>query len=40
MAPELEKVAETLGDKVRVLKIDADEEPVVANTLRVIRPTY
>merc|ERR1719263_283643 len=35
MAPELEKVAETLGDKVRVLKIDADEEPVVASTLRV-----
>ena len=35
MAPELEKVAEKLGDKVRILKIDADEEPVVASTLRV-----
>ena len=35
MAPELEKVAEKLGDKVRVLKIDADDEPVVASTLRV-----
>ena len=35
MAPQLELVAEKLGDKVRVLKIDADEEPVVASTLRV-----
>eukprot|EP00320_Phaeocystis_rex_P020226 CAMPEP_0119070510 /NCGR_PEP_ID=MMETSP1178-20130426/40417_1 /TAXON_ID=33656 /ORGANISM="unid sp, Strain CCMP2000" /LENGTH=162 /DNA_ID=CAMNT_0007052357 /DNA_START=48 /DNA_END=536 /DNA_ORIENTATION=+ len=35
MVPQLEEVAERLGDKVRVLKIDADEEPVVANTLRV-----
>jgi thioredoxin 1 len=35
MAPQLELVAEKLGDKVRVLKIDADDEPVVASTLRV-----
>ena len=35
MAPQLEIVAEKLGDKVRVLKIDADDEPVVASTLRV-----
>merc|ERR1719469_127072 len=32
---EFEKVAEKLGDKVRVLKIDADDEPVVASTLHV-----
>ena len=27
LASELEKVAETLGDKVKVLKIDVDENP-------------
>ena len=35
MAPELEKVAEKMGDKVRFFKIDADEEPVVSETLKV-----
>lgn len=35
MAPELEKVAEKMGDKVRFFKIDADEEPVVSDTLKV-----
>lgn len=35
MAPQLELVAEQYGDKVRVLKIDSDEEPDVANTLQV-----
>lgn len=35
MAPELEKVAEKMGDKVRFFKIDADEEPVVSETLQV-----
>ena len=35
MGPQLELVAEKLGDKVRILKIDADDEPVVASTLRV-----
>ena len=35
MAPELEAVAEKMGDKVRFLKVDADEEPLVADTLKV-----
>jgi len=35
MAPQLEKVAETLGDRCRVLKIDSDEEPEVSNALQV-----
>eukprot|EP00316_Scyphosphaera_apsteinii_P026042 CAMPEP_0119308542 /NCGR_PEP_ID=MMETSP1333-20130426/11520_1 /TAXON_ID=418940 /ORGANISM="Scyphosphaera apsteinii, Strain RCC1455" /LENGTH=123 /DNA_ID=CAMNT_0007312339 /DNA_START=140 /DNA_END=511 /DNA_ORIENTATION=- len=35
MAPQLEQVAEVLGERCRVLKIDADEEVEVANTLQV-----
>ena len=35
LAPQLEQVAEKYGERVRVLKIDADEEPVVASTLQV-----
>jgi len=35
MAPEFEKVAETFGDRCRVLKIDSDEEPDVANALQI-----
>lgn len=35
LAKELEQVAETLGDKVKVLKIDVDENPVLSSQLRV-----
>ena len=35
MAPELDKVAEKFGDKLRVLKIDADDEDEVASTLQI-----
>jgi len=35
MAPEFEKVAETFGDRCRVLKIDSDEEPDVASALQI-----
>ena len=35
MAPQLEQVAAELGDSVRILKVDSDEEPEVADTLRI-----
>ena len=35
MAPELDKVAEKFGDKLRVLKIDADDEDEVASSLQI-----
>jgi thioredoxin len=35
MLPELEKVAEHYGDRCRFLKVDADEEPEVPDTLKV-----
>lgn len=35
MAPEMDKVAEHYGDRCRVLKIDADDEAEVADTLQV-----
>eukprot|EP00966_Prymnesium_polylepis_P278761 6440009-Prymnesium_polylepis.1 len=35
MAPQLEEVAKRLEGKCRVLKVDSDEEPDVANTLQV-----
>ena len=35
MAPQLEMAATHFGDRVRFLKIDSDEEPEVANILKV-----
>ncbi|KAL1515589.1 hypothetical protein AB1Y20_002209 [Prymnesium parvum] len=35
MAPELEKVAQRLEGRCRVLKIDSEEEPDVASTLQI-----
>lgn len=35
MAPQLDIVAEKLGDKIRVLKVDADEEDQVASALQI-----
>mmetsp|Transcript_44399 Transcript_44399/g.117221 ORF Transcript_44399/g.117221 Transcript_44399/m.117221 type:complete len:123 (+) Transcript_44399:1-369(+) len=35
MAPQLEEVAKRLEGKCRVLKVDSDEEPDVANTLQI-----
>mmetsp|Transcript_31743 Transcript_31743/g.101250 ORF Transcript_31743/g.101250 Transcript_31743/m.101250 type:complete len:160 (-) Transcript_31743:370-849(-) len=35
MAPQLDQVAEVLGDRCRVLKVDADEEQEVADTLMI-----
>lgn len=35
LAPQLELVAGHYGDKLRVLKIDSDEEPDVADTLQI-----
>ena len=36
MAPQLELAAAEFGDRVRFLKIDSDEEPEVANILKVM----
>ena len=35
MAPQLEQVAQKYGDKMRFLKVDSDEEPEVANVLKI-----
>lgn len=35
MSPQLEQVAQKLGDKVRILKVDSDEDPEVADALQV-----
>ncbi|GAX77391.1 hypothetical protein CEUSTIGMA_g4837.t1 [Chlamydomonas eustigma] len=35
LASELEKVAESLGDKVKVLKIDVDENPELSSQLKI-----
>jgi len=35
LAKELEQVAETLGDRVKVLKVDVDENPVLSSQLRI-----
>ncbi len=35
LAKELEAVAEALGDKVKVLKVDVDENPELSTQLRV-----
>ncbi|KAG1659832.1 hypothetical protein FOA52_003775 [Chlamydomonas sp. UWO 241] len=35
LATELEKVAETLGDKVKVLKVDVDANPELASSLKI-----
>jgi len=35
LSSELEKVAETLGDKVRIVKVDTDAEPTLASQLQI-----
>lgn len=35
MGRELEKVAETMGDKIRVVKIDTDENPELSSQLKI-----
>merc|ERR1711998_176518 len=35
LAQELEKVAEELGDEVRIVKVDTDEEPMLASQLQI-----
>lgn len=35
MAQELEKVAEEMGDSVRIVKVDTDEEPDLSTQLQI-----
>lgn len=35
MARELEKVAKAMGDKVRIVKVDTDENPQLSSQLKV-----
>jgi len=35
MKPELEKLHQQMGDKVRIIKIDIDKSPAAANTFQV-----
>lgn len=35
MAPELEKIAKNLGDKVKIIKIDVDHNQALANSYQV-----
>ncbi len=35
MAQELEKVAEEMGDTVRIVKVDTDEEPDLSTQLQI-----